>query len=51
MVIIAETDRNSQRLDACSALRQVGCGFFVASFASFGGFLCSCGSFAESPPL
>jgi hypothetical protein len=30
---IAETGHYSQRLDACSALREAGCGFFAARFA------------------
>jgi hypothetical protein len=34
--IIAETCRYSQSLDACSALRDISCGFFAASFLASG---------------
>jgi hypothetical protein len=47
---IAEAGRNSQRLDACSALREAGCGFFAASFVVSGRFLCKGVAAAESGP-
>jgi len=48
--IIAETCRYSQRLDACSALREASCGFFAACVLASGRFLCKQATVVEPTP-